>query len=270
MSYILDALKKAEKERKQGTLPDMLTVQDIVAEKPAKRFAGLYLLVAALVLNAAILVWWLGFSHSSKTKVSQIATAGNTSTLSVNETVQTVSEVPTSPAPVQAISTETRPVEKNIVPVTGRPVSGNPDTKPDRPREIPVVPVVQSKLVTDRPVSGSDIPKPAEISTEKVNQADAAGLLPSVPANGFAGMPEENKIYKLMELPSSIRQSLPSFSVSALLYSSSPASRMVRINDQMMHEGQDLAAGVKLEEITRDGLIFRYQKYRFFVATKQF
>ena len=135
---------------------------------------------------------------------------------------------------------------------------------------MPAAPDVQSKLVTDRPASGSDTPKPAEISTEKAKQAEGAGRLPSGPANGFAEMPEENKIYKLMELPSSIRQSLPSFSVSALLYSSSPASRMVRINEQMMHEGQDLTAGVKLEEITRDGLIFRYQKYRFFVATKQF
>ena len=74
MSYILDALKKAEKERKQGTLPDMLTVQDIVAEKPKKSRVSVYFLAAALVLNAGIFVWWLGFSHTAKTKVSQTAT----------------------------------------------------------------------------------------------------------------------------------------------------------------------------------------------------
>ena len=49
MSYILDALKKSEKERRRGTLPDMLTVQDIVAEKPKKRFVWASLLVAALL-----------------------------------------------------------------------------------------------------------------------------------------------------------------------------------------------------------------------------
>ena len=47
MSYILDALKKSEKERQRGALPDMLTVQDIVAEKPAKRLSWVYLLAAA-------------------------------------------------------------------------------------------------------------------------------------------------------------------------------------------------------------------------------
>ena len=44
MSYILDALKKSEKERQRGALPDMLTVQDIVAEKPARRLPWAYLL----------------------------------------------------------------------------------------------------------------------------------------------------------------------------------------------------------------------------------
>lgn len=268
MSYILDALKKAEKERKQGTLPDMLTVQDIVAEKPGKRMSGVYFLVAALVLNAVILVWWLGFLHTSKTKVSQTATVENTSSVSVNKAVQAVPEVPTSPVPVQAISPETRPVEKNIVSATERPVSANPDTKSARPKEMLDAPDAQSKLLTDHPASGSDTPKPAEISTEKAKQAEAAGRLPSAPANGFAEMPEENKIYKLMELPSSIRQNLPPFSVSALLYSSSPASRMVRINEQMMHEGQDLTEGVKLEEITRDGLVFSYRRYRFYVGAR--
>ena len=40
---------------------------------------------------------------------------------------------------------------------------------------------------------------------------------------------------------------------------------MVRVNEHMMREGQDLTDGVKLEEITRDGIILRYQKYRFYV-----
>jgi general secretion pathway protein B len=268
MSYILDALKKAEKERKQGMLPDMLTVQDIVAEKPKKRLAGIYFLVAALVLNAGIFVWWLGSPHTAKTKVSQTATIESTPTVSVNKAVQPVPEVPTSPGPVQATSPETRPVEKNIVPATGRPVSASPDAKSDRPKERPEVPDAGSKLVTDHPASGGDTPKPAGLSSEKPKQSEGVGRLPSGPANSLTEMPEENKIYKLAELPSSIRQGLPSFSVSALLYSSTPDARMVRVNEQMMREGQDLAAGVKLEEITRDGLVFSYRKFRFYVGTK--
>ncbi len=90
MSYILDALKKSEKERQRGALPDMLTVQDIVAEKPAKRLHWVYLLAAVLLLNAGALVWWLGFSHTNKTNVVQTSKTDNTSPLSVNEAAQAV------------------------------------------------------------------------------------------------------------------------------------------------------------------------------------
>lgn len=268
MSYILDALKKSEKERQQGTLPDMLTVQDIVAEKPSKRMHWVYLLAAALLLNAGVFVWWLGFSHTAKTKVSQTATSENSSIVPVNKVEQAVSEVLKSPAPAQAISPDTSPDAKMIVPATGRPVSANPDTKSYRLKETLEVQDARSKLVTDHPASGSDTNKATEISAEKVKQVEGAGGIPSGPKGDLSELPDENKLYKLRELPSAIRQNLPVFSVSALLYSSNPDSRMVRINEQMMHEGQDLTAGVKLEEITRDGLIFRYQKYRFYVGAK--
>jgi general secretion pathway protein B len=268
MSYILDALKKAEKERKQGTLPDMLTVQDIVAERPKKSLVSVYFLVVALVLNAGILIWWLGSSRTEKPKVSQTAKAEQTSTASANEAVHVVTEVPASPGPQQVDGSETRPAEINIPSVAVRPVSSNPDAKPDRPKERPAVSDSGSKSVTDHATLGSDTPKPAELTTEKVKKTEGAGRPSPGLANSFVEMPEENKIYKLTELPSSIRQSLPSFSVSALLYSSSPASRMVRVNEQMMREGQDLAAGVRLEEIVRDGLVFSYRNFRFYVGAK--
>jgi general secretion pathway protein B len=269
MSYILDALKKAEKERKQGTLPDMLTVQDIVAEKPRKRLAGVYFLAAALVLNAGILVWWLGSSHTAKTKAGQTAVAENTSAAVADKTVQAVPEVPVSPAPAQEASPEIRPVDKNIVPaITVKPVNIRPEAVSDLPKERPDPPDSRRQLVADPRSPGSAAPKPAGISAEKVKQAEGAGRPPSEPANDFTEMPDENKIYKLRELPSAIRQSLPSFSVSALLYSSSPASRMVRVNEQMMREGQELTSGLRLDEIAKEGLVFSYRKYRFFVATK--
>ena len=268
MSYILDALKKAEKERKQGTLPDMLTVQDIVAEKPKKRLPGVYILVAALVLNAGILVWWLGYSHTSITKVSQTATATRTSAVPANEPAKAIPEVPASPSPVPTISPETSPIGKNIVPFTGKPAPAMSETKSDRPKEMPAVTDVRSKSVAAHPSSDSDSPKPDGLSVEKPKRSEGTGQLPPGPAGDFTEMPEENKIYKLAELPASIRQGLPSFSVTALLYSSSPSSRMARVNDQMMREGQDIAAGVRLEEITRDGLVCSYRKFRFYVGAK--
>jgi len=59
MSYILDALKKSEKERKQGTVPDLMTVQDVIVQEQKKSSLLPYLLLLALLLNGALLAWWL-------------------------------------------------------------------------------------------------------------------------------------------------------------------------------------------------------------------
>ncbi|MBM4128656.1 MAG: hypothetical protein FJ243_00895 [Nitrospira sp.] len=69
MSYILDALKKSERERKRGSVPEVLTIQDVMTPQPRKRSRWLYLLVVALLLNAALLTVWVISSQSKKTKV---------------------------------------------------------------------------------------------------------------------------------------------------------------------------------------------------------
>jgi general secretion pathway protein B len=79
---------------------------------------------------------------------------------------------------------------------------------------------------------------------------------------------DPEKVYRLKELPAALQKTLPSISLSAFMYSSNPALRVVRINNQMMREGQELTAGIRLQEITTDGVILASQGYRFFVAMK--
>ena len=80
--------------------------------------------------------------------------------------------------------------------------------------------------------------------------------------------PVPNRLYNLNELPLSVRQNLPDFSVSVFLYSDDASSRLVRINGAMMKEGQYLNPGLRLEEIIPAGVIFSYQNYRFLIGPK--
>jgi len=91
---------------------------------------------------------------------------------------------------------------------------------------------------------------------------------PAEVQSNHLALPMPNRVYHLNELPLPIRQTLPEFLVSVFLYSDDPASRLVRINGQMMKEGQYLAPGVKLEEIVPAGVIFNYQNYRFLIGPK--
>ena len=78
----------------------------------------------------------------------------------------------------------------------------------------------------------------------------------------------ENRIYRLQELPDQLRRMLPEFAITALMYSGQPSSRMVRINGRLMREGEELPPGVRLQEVTPEGVILAYQGYRFSVAVK--
>lgn len=58
MSYILDALKKAEKERQQGRVPDLQAVHGPPADQAGRRRAWPALVLVALLVNAGLLLWW--------------------------------------------------------------------------------------------------------------------------------------------------------------------------------------------------------------------
>jgi len=59
MSYILEALKKADKKRKLGETPDLHTVHESGLENPDQRSGWLLALALALLANAALITWWL-------------------------------------------------------------------------------------------------------------------------------------------------------------------------------------------------------------------
>jgi general secretion pathway protein B len=74
---------------------------------------------------------------------------------------------------------------------------------------------------------------------------------------------QEQKVMSIYELPPAIQQEIPRMSISVHAYSPNLQDRVVMINDRMMREGQDLAPGLRLEQITPDGMIFSFGGYHF-------
>ena len=77
------------------------------------------------------------------------------------------------------------------------------------------------------------------------------------------GVSRSDQVFNLNELPAEIKGALPSLKVSAHVYSPDPAARLVRVNEMLLQEGQDLPEGLKVEEILPNGVIFRFQGTRF-------
>ena len=51
--------------------------------------------------------------------------------------------------------------------------------------------------------------------------------------------------------------------ISVHAYSGNPGDRLVSINNRMLREGDSVAPGLRLEQITPDGMIFGYRGYSF-------
>jgi general secretion pathway protein B len=293
MSYILDALKKSEKERQRAVVPDVLTVQELRSQAQKKRVWWPYLLLAALVINAGLLVWWLNPLQSEKTRAPEHSAVNE-----YHDTVKTViqgtaaSEKQAVPSEKQAVPSEKQAVPKDDVrqpksePIkadavqksasnTGIAVQKNvavsvPHVEIGKPKEADV----PKTLKTGMPVQNKIVPpvrveteKPVEAAVPKPQTPPVISKSPTEPKTETATV-VDNKVYSLAELPVAVQEGLPAFSISAHVYSSDPASRMVKINGQTMREGDTLAAGLKLEEIAPDGVIFRYETYRFRVGLR--
>jgi general secretion pathway protein B len=79
----------------------------------------------------------------------------------------------------------------------------------------------------------------------------------------LAGVAQEQKTVPFNELPIPIQQEIPVMTVQLHSYSSNPSERLVYINSIRLREGEPLMLGLKLEQITPDGMIFSYKGYRF-------
>ncbi|MBI3524335.1 MAG: general secretion pathway protein GspB [Betaproteobacteria bacterium] len=132
------------------------------------------------------------------------------------------------------------PVEAAIQPDAGRPLESSAQKL--IPAPLPVTPVVPEK-----PGKPERQPPPAAVAAS--------------PA--IAGTPPESGVLSLSELPSALQQEIPKLTILVHSYSSKPQDRYVFINDRMWRENEYPLPGLKLEQITPEGVIFSYKGYRF-------
>jgi general secretion pathway protein B len=82
-------------------------------------------------------------------------------------------------------------------------------------------------------------------------------------ASGPAGAAPLPAVMAMADLPLALQQELAPMSISVHAYSGKARDRLVGINSRLLHEGEDVAPGLRLEQITPDGMILSYKGYRF-------
>ncbi len=241
MSYILEGLKKLEEKRKQEERPaHLLSFQGNNPEKPVKKPIWPYLLVAVLLLNAGVFIWWIGPWRS----------------------VKMVSPVP------QSTAQESRQTAAVSTPAEQKKQSGPISVKESQQTKITSSPETSNTVKVKKQATSSatkDTPAFKQPSTPVVKETQASRQ-PSVatPAPSDKSKPPANgRIVKLDELPPDIRKDIPDLKVSAHFFSTDHQARFARVNDRILHEGESLSEGLKVDEINASGTVFNYRGYRF-------
>lgn len=228
MSYILDALKKAETERNLGEIPGIYAQPLHLAADAPKRtwrhdpWRWLAIACIALLLGLAVWKWWPAGGEQSRPPIAPAAPIAP-----VAPVAPVPRSVPQPSPPVQAAQAPTSAPARVTAktPARGEPPAAKPTRKKERH------------------------PKHSD---------SGAQAKPSPPKAA-----EEPPISDMRDLPLSVQREIPELTIGGYIYSGAPADRSVLINQHLLREGDQISPGLTLEGIRPNGIVLDYRGLRF-------
>jgi general secretion pathway protein B len=88
------------------------------------------------------------------------------------------------------------------------------------------------------------------------------GQAVAAPAASAAAASAADLVIRWAALPEATRRSLPALSWSGGVYADQPAQRLVVVNGQVVREGDELATGLRLEQIGPKSVVVRWRGQR--------
>ena len=281
MSYILDALRRADAERSRGAVPG-LHAQSLPTdgEPAARNYAPLaWAAGAAGVLLAAgvgVLLW----APWKSTNPAPLPDARMALAPAPEFAPGPRDNAPAQPAqgelpPPQpgAIDPGARPIEPPLGRGNPPPMMGNPQQPPAYPPVVPRAPARDT--LADRTAAGrvGTLEPRAEARPPASAPSPTPAPVPAAPAVEHYGAPvapvpaaapaRPAVVTNIKDLPADVRAQLPRLAVGGAIYSETPSDRMVILNGQVFHEGDKPAADTVLEQIRLKSAVlnFRGQRY---------
>ncbi len=264
MSYIFEALKKLEQKRQGEKVSRLLMVAgDFAPERKRWPLWTFTVVAILLLLNAVVMLWWVHpWRHNEVTTTRTRAEAVSSPPITKSDTPgRQTGAVPSG----SAVRADTLARQTGPVPPVPAP---KPDVKTEGAREPSSS---GSTKVSQQERAGTPEPRAAEKKNSQAvkSSVDEAQRAPKEARSGVESRPAAaSRLLDIKELPAEIKSSLPELKISAHYYTSEPQSRFTRINEVTLREGQSVSDGVKLEEITPEGVVLSCKGYRFRVWLK--
>ena len=249
MSYILDALRRADAQRAGNPARGIHAQPSAVPtlQQPRRTKLLVSLAAATAVLSAGAGLWWMSGGASmtparGPAPASQRAAPAGVAPPPATATVVVASAPPAVvvlPAPQSSV-VQGPPAVATPPPLT------TPGARPPAPRggvrEIPA------------PAAVAPAP-PGPAATSTAATVGTAAVAPDAPT-------ASSRIYTVAELPADVQQAFPKLSISGGVYSDNVAQRMLIVNGQVFNEGSEIAPGVVLEQVRARTVVLKFRGLR--------
>ncbi|MFC0250741.1 general secretion pathway protein GspB [Massilia consociata] len=285
MSYILEALKKAQAERQLGSAPTIHAPMPSYAPPaaPSSRkplLAGLGAGAAVVALGAVFLMRQPAPPPAVPGPAQQVASAA---VPGASTPATPVPEAPAAPvvasAPEMAAPAVSAPAAPAAVagPVRTEPASLAKAPAPVKPKEAPVAEpprradAVAAASARPRAPASAPAPAPAPEASRPGPAPVAAQVVavPDAPPAAVAAAPvqaADDNIGPLQSLPEAVQRELPRVSFGGYIYSPNPAERLLLVDKMLRREGEEVAPGLVLERLLPKAAIMNFRGYRYRVA----
>ena len=281
MSYILDALQRADAERGRGNVPGLHARQLPTAlEEAAAARTGLRgplvwggLLVLVLAATVAGLWMWRSPASPSSPVAAAPATANQPAPAAtpvasppLPAAVPVVPAVPVAPvvspaAPTAPIATPPAALAPSAAASVGAP--------PAPPATVQAAAVARAapQPAPTAPPAASDTPVTPAVAPASATPAPRAATAPAPtsPAGGSAA-PAEAPL--LSGLPEDLRRQIPALVITGVVHADNPAQRLLVVNNQVLTQDGQLGPDLVLETIGSRHSVFRFRGTRFRVANQ--
>jgi general secretion pathway protein B len=275
MSILLEALKKSERQRQLGQTPTLETPADTPPPSPVSLNHWIPISLAAL---SAMVMMWFGMQQFRAPDPVEVPAAKiESADIQGQPEARTMTEnfKPVESEPDGRISPGLVAVSKNNDRARARLQQSFNDFKQDQEetKAQPQQEAAAEEVAVTQPESRSvaqksprqSVPPETEPSRSPPSRADAGRNDPGRAGSEPGLEPHISEPISYWELPQGIRDSLGEIRITVLVYAEKPDDRFLLTNGQRMVEKNQMPNGLVLDEIRRDGAVFRYRNYRFLV-----
>jgi general secretion pathway protein B len=242
MSYILDALRRADAERDRGAVPGLYTQPALADGAGPERALWPWAATAVGVVAGGVALVNVLMAAPEPTPVAAQTPVPAPAPVGVP------ADPMTPPAVAPSVATQLAPVPPTVAAPSARaaaPAALPRNPPPARPREVAKAPSQtppESRLETRTGPAATPIAPPKATDTEGAS-----------------------RVLTLNELPDDVRRSLPTLAINGASYSETPAHRMLIANGQVYREGEEPAPGLVLEQIRAKSAVLRWRGVRYSV-----